>query len=147
MLLSRLPSRASALLGGRTARRAWSLAATSGEAMALEDQHCARTYAPLPFVVARARGSMTWSPEGVPRLDFLAAFSAVNQGHCHPALLAALAEQAGRLTLISRAFHADGLGAYARELCGAFGYERMLPANSGVEAWEVALKLARRLTL
>ena len=144
MLLSRLPPRACALLGGRAARRVWSLAATSDEAMALEDRHCARTYAPLPFVVARARGSMTWSPEGVPRLDFLAAFSAVNQGHCHPALLAALAEQAGRLTLISRAFHGDGLGAFARELCAAFGYERMLPANSGVEAWEVALKLARR---
>lgn len=87
---------------------------------------------------------MTYSPEGIARLDFLAAFSAVNQGHCHPALLAALSEQASRLTLISRAFHGDGLGAYARELCGAFGYERMVPGNSGVEAWEIALKLARR---
>ena len=64
---------------------------------------------------------MTWSPEGVPRLDFLAAFSAVNQGHCHPALRAALSQQASQLTLISRAFHGDGLGAYAAQLCAAFG--------------------------
>lgn len=77
---------------------------------------------------------MTWDPEGTPRLDFLAAFSAVNQGHCHPRLVAALQEQAGQLTLISRAFHSDRLGPYAKLLCETFGYQRMLPANSGVEA-------------
>ena len=99
-------------------------ASTSAEAIALESRYCARTYAPLPFVVARAKGCMTWSPEGVPRLDFLAAFSAVNQGHCHPRLLAALTEQASRLTLVSRAFHGDGLGAFARDLTAAFGQRR-----------------------
>ena len=138
-----LQRRVSSSSGGAPAaapRRAQS----SAEAMSQEDRWCARTYAPLPFVVSRARGCMTWSPEGTPRLDFLAAFSAVNQGHCHPALVSALAEQAGRLTLISRAFHGDNLGSFAGELCAAFGYERMLPANSGVEAWEAALKLARR---
>ena len=78
------------------------------------------------------------------RLDFLAAFSAVNQGHCHPRILAALAEQARRVTLVSRAFHGTTLGPFAELLCATFGYDRMVPANSGVEAWEVALKLARR---
>ena len=104
-------------------------ASTSAEAIALEDRYCARTYAPLPFVVARAKGCMTWSPEGVPRLDFLAAFSAVNQGHCHPRLLAALTEQASRLTLVSRAFHGDVLGAFARDLTAAARWERGRPPS------------------
>lgn len=116
----------------------------SAAAMASEDAHCARTYSPLPFVIARARGCMTWSPEGTQRLDFLAAFSAVNQGHCHPRILAALSEQASKVTLVSRAFHNTTLGPFAKLLCETFGYDRMVPANSGVEAWEVALKLARR---
>jgi ornithine--oxo-acid transaminase len=124
--------------------RASSSASSSAVAIASEDAFCARTYAPLPFVVARARGVDTWSPEGVRRLDFLAAFSAVNQGHCHPRVLHALETQARRVTLVSRAFHGTTLGPFAELLCGTFGYDRMVPANSGVEAWEVALKLARR---
>jgi len=112
--------------------------------MASEDAHGARTYSLLPFVIERAAGVDTWSPEGVRRLDFLAAFSAVNQGHCHPRILAALTEQAQKVTLVSRAFHGTTLGPFARLLCETFGYDRMVPANSGVEAWEVALKLARR---
>jgi len=117
---------------------------SSAAAIASEDAHCARTYAPLPFVIERASGCDTWSPEGVRRLDFLAAFSAVNQGHCHPKIIAALTEQAQRVTLVSRAFHGTTLGPFARLLCETFGYDRMVPANSGVEAWEVALKFARR---
>jgi len=116
----------------------------SAAAIALEDRYCARTYSPLPFVVSRAVGCLTYDPEGVSRIDFLAAFSAVNQGHCHPRILAALREQASRLTLISRAFHSDRLGPFAELLCGTMGYDRMLPANSGVEGWEVAVKLVRK---
>jgi ornithine--oxo-acid transaminase len=117
---------------------------SSASAIASEDAFCARTYSPLPFVVERALGVDTFSPEGVRRLDFLAAFSAVNQGHCHPRVLRALEEQARKITLISRAFHGTTLGPFAKLLCETFGYDRMVPANSGVEAWEVALKLARR---
>jgi ornithine--oxo-acid transaminase len=112
--------------------------------MALEDRYCARTYSPLPFVISRASGADTWSPEGTRRLDFLAAFSAVNQGHCHPRVLAAMNEQASKVTLVSRAFHGVTLGPFAKLLCETFGFDRMVPANSGVEAWEVALKFARR---
>lgn len=110
------------------------LVATSSSAISTEDLFCARTYSPLPFVIERARGVDTWSPEGVHRLDFLAAFSAVNQGHCHPRILEALAAQASKVTLVSRAFHGTTLGPFARNLCEAFGYDRMVPANSGVEA-------------
>ena len=132
------------------ARRATTLSvplcarASSASAISSEDAFCARTYAPLPFVISRARGVDTWSPEGVRRLDFLAAFSAVNQGHCHPRILRALEEQARKVTLVSRAFHGTTLGPFAALLCETFAYDRMVPANSGVEAWEVAVKLARR---
>ena len=112
--------------------------------MSLEDKYCARTYSPLPFVISRALGVDTWSPEGTRRLDFLAAFSAVNQGHGHPRVLAAMNTQASQVTLVSRAFHGTTLGPFAKLLCETFGYDRMIPANSGVEAWEVALKFARR---
>jgi ornithine--oxo-acid transaminase len=146
MMFSKATSERARALPPRLARASseWARAPSSATAMASEDRFCARTYAPLPFVIARARGCTTWSPEGVPRLDFLAAFSAVNQGHCHPRLLRAMSRQAARVTLVSRAFHGDGLGEFARELTSAFAYERMLPANSGVEAWEAAMKLARR---
>ena len=127
-----------------TASSARAASTASAAAIASEDRFCARTYAPLPFVISRAAGCMTWSPEGVRRLDFLAAFSAVNQGHCHPRILAALAAQASQVTLVSRAFHGTTLGPFAKLLCETFGYDRMVPANSGVEAWEVALKFARR---
>lgn len=126
-------------------RRAHSLSTlSSSESTVLEDRYCARTYSPLPFVISRALGCDTWSPEGTRRLDFLAAFSALNQGHCHPRVLAAMNAQASQVTLVSRAFHGTTLGPFAKLLCETYGYDRMVPTNSGVEAWEVALKFARR---
>ena len=144
LLLPALRSRALRAAAPLPRLAARGASSSSAAAIASEDAHCARTYSPLPFVIERASGCDTWSPEGVRRLDFLAAFSAVNQGHCHPRILAALTEQAQRVTLVSRAFHGTTLGPFARLLCETFGYDRMVPANSGVEAWEVALKLARR---
>jgi len=116
----------------------------SVEAMALEDRYGAHNYHPLPVVLSRGEGVYVWNPEGKQFLDFLSAYSAVNQGHCHPRLVAALRDQAGQLTLTSRAFHNDQLGPYAAYLCDYFGYERMLPMNSGAEAVETAIKLARK---
>lgn len=113
-------------------------------AMELEHEYGATNYHPLPVVIARAKGTEMWDCEGNRYLDFLSAYSAVNQGHCHPAIIAALTEQAQTLTLTSRAFHNDLLGRYAKFVCDYFGYERMLPMNSGVEACESAVKLARR---
>lgn len=112
--------------------------------MELENRYGATNYHPLPVVISRARGVEMWDCEGNRYLDFLSAYSAVNQGHSHPKIIEALTEQAGRLTLTSRAFHNDLLGPYAKFICEYFGYERMLPMNSGVEACESAVKLARR---
>lgn len=113
-------------------------------AMELEHEYGATNYHPLPVVIASAKGVEMWDCEGKRYLDFLSAYSAVNQGHCHPKIIAALTEQAQKLTLTSRAFHNDLLGQYAKFVCDYFGYERMLPMNSGVEACESAVKLARR---
>jgi len=113
-------------------------------AMELEHAYGATNYHPLPVVIAKAKGTEMWDCEGKRYLDFLSAYSAVNQGHCHPRIIAALTEQAGKLTLTSRAFHNDMLGQYAKYVCEYFGYERMLPMNTGVEACETAVKLARR---
>jgi len=112
--------------------------------MGLEAQHGAMNYSPLPVVLSRGLGAKVWDVEGKEYYDFLAAYSAVNQGQCHPRLVRALTEQAGRLALTSRAFHNDLLGRFAAKLTGTFGYDRMLPMNSGAEAVETALKLARR---
>lgn len=112
--------------------------------MELEHEYGASNYHPLPVVIARAKGVEMWDCEDKRYLDFLSAYSAVNQGHCHPKIIAALTEQAQKLTLTSRAFHNDLLGQYAKFVCNYFGYERMLPMNSGVEACESAVKLARR---
>ncbi|MBI1316778.1 ornithine--oxo-acid transaminase [bacterium] len=114
------------------------------EAIALEERYGAHNYHPLPVVLSRGEGVYLWDPEGRRYLDFLSAYSAVNQGHCHPRLVEVLREQAGQLTLTSRAFHNDRLGPYAAYLCDYFGYERMLPMNSGAEAVETAIKLARK---
>ena len=117
---------------------------TAQQSMALEDQYGAHNYHPLPVVLTRGQGAWLWDVDGKRYLDFLAAYSAVNQGHCHPRLVAVMQEQAGRLTLTSRAFHNDLLGAYEAYICDFFGYDRVLPMNTGVEAGETAIKLARK---
>lgn len=117
---------------------------TSAYAMELENEYGAHNYHPLPVVLQRAKGVEMWDCEGKRYLDFLSAYSAVNQGHCHPKIIQALTQQAQTLTLTSRAFYNDQLGLYAKYVCEYFGFERMLPMNSGVEACETAVKLARR---
>lgn len=117
---------------------------TSPLAMELEERHGAHNYHPLPVVLSRAEGIYMWSPEGDRYIDCLSAYSAVNQGHCHPRLVKALSEQASTLTLTSRAFYSDALGEYAKFITDYFGYNRVLPMNTGVEGGETALKLARR---
>ena len=119
-------------------------ASSSKVLMALEDQYGAHNYHPLPVVLARGEGVHLWSPEGKKYLDFLSAYSAVNQGHCHPKIIAALVEQASRLTLTSRAFYNDCLGPYEKFVTEFFGYERVLPMNTGVEGGETAVKICRK---
>lgn len=117
---------------------------TSQSAMELEDKFGSHNYHPLPVVLAKGEGIHMWSPEGERYIDFLSAYSAVNQGHCHPRIIKALVDQAQRLTLTSRAFHSDNLGIYCKYVTEYFGYQRVLPMNTGVEGGETALKLARR---
>jgi ornithine--oxo-acid transaminase len=112
--------------------------------IALEERYNAHNYKPLDVVIARAEGAAVWDVEGRRYLDFLSAYSAVNQGHCHPRIVRALVEQAHRVTLTSRAFRNDQLPLLAKELCELFGYEMMLPMNTGVEAVETAIKAARK---
>ena len=110
----------------------------------LEEKYGAHNYHPLPVVLTRGKGVFLWDVEGKRYYDFLSGYSAVNQGHCHPKIVAALVEQAQTLTLTSRAFHSDLLGEYSRYITQFFGYERVLPMNSGAEAVETAIKLARK---
>jgi ornithine--oxo-acid transaminase len=117
---------------------------SSAELIELENRYNAHNYHPLPVVLERGRGVYVWDVEGKRYYDFLSAYSAVNQGHCHPRLTAALTEQAQKLTLTSRAFHNNLLGEYAAFMTSYFGYERILPMNTGVEAVETALKLCRK---
>jgi len=112
--------------------------------IALEDQYNARNYKPLDVVLTRGEGVWVWDVEGRKYLDCLAAYSAVNQGHCHPRIVRAMVEQAPKLALTSRAFRNDQLPLLAKELCELTGYEMMLPMNSGAEAVETALKAARK---
>ncbi len=114
------------------------------ELMQLEDQYGAHNYHPLPVVLSRGQGVHLWDVAGRQYFDFLSAYSAVNQGHCHPRIIGALTEQAQRLTLTSRAFFNDRLGAAEQQLCQLFGYDKALLMNSGAEAVETALKLARK---
>ena len=109
-----------------------------------EDKYGAHNYHPLPVVLARGEGPFVWDVEGKRYYDFLSAYSAVNQGHCHPAIIRALTEQAGRLTLTSRAFYNAVLGEYEEYITKYFGYDKLLPMNSGAEADETALKLCRK---
>lgn len=117
---------------------------SSAELIELEDRYNAHNYHPLPVVLARGEGVLVWDVEGKRYFDFLSAYSAVNQGHCHPRIIQALVEQAHKLTLTSRAFHNNLLGVYAEFITQYFGYERVLPMNTGVEAVETAVKLTRK---
>ena len=117
---------------------------SSETAMALEAAHGAHNYHPLPVVLSRGEGVFLWDPEGKRYYDFLSAYSAVNQGHCHPEIVKALVDQASTLALTSRAFYNDSLGPYEKYITELFGYEMVLPMNSGAEGVETALKLARR---
>lgn len=117
---------------------------TSQRAIELEQKYGAHNYHPLPVVLSRGEGVFVWDVEGKKYYDFLSAYSAVNQGHCHPKILKALTEQAQKLTLTSRAFYNDVLGEYAQFITSYFGYDRVLPMNTGVEGGETAVKLARK---
>jgi ornithine--oxo-acid transaminase len=116
----------------------------SATAMELENQYGAHNYAPIKVVVAEAKGVHVWDPEGNKYYDFLSAYSAVNQGHCHPRIINALVEQAKKVTLTSRAFYNNRLGEYEKFITEYFGYDKVLPMNTGVEGVETAVKLARR---
>ncbi|KAG6302913.1 hypothetical protein E4U09_001566 [Claviceps aff. purpurea] len=113
-------------------------------AIKAENEYAAHNYHPLPMVFSRAKGVHVWDPEGRQYLDFLSAYSAVNQGHCHPELVKALTDQASRLTLSSRAFYNDVFPKWAEKIRDVFGYEMVLPMNTGVEATETAVKIARK---
>jgi ornithine--oxo-acid transaminase len=117
---------------------------TAAELVALEDRYGAHNYHPLDVVLTRAEGCWVWDMDGRRYLDCLAAYSAVNQGHNHPSILEALIEQAGRLSLTSRAFHNDQLGLFCKDLSEFTGFSRVLPMNTGAEAVETALKAARK---
>ncbi|MBK7105687.1 MAG: ornithine--oxo-acid transaminase [Ignavibacteriae bacterium] len=116
----------------------------SQDFMELEDKFGAHNYHPLPVVLAKGEGVFLWDVEGKKYYDFLSAYSAVNQGHCHPKIINTLIEQAKILTLTSRAFYNDALGPYEKYITEYFGYDKVLPMNSGAEADETALKICRR---
>ncbi|MBP7960836.1 MAG: ornithine--oxo-acid transaminase [Caldilineaceae bacterium] len=110
----------------------------------LEERYSAHNYHPLDVVIERAEGVWVYDVEGRKYLDFLSAYSAVNQGHCHPRIMAAMQAQMGKVTLTSRAFRNDQMGPFLQQLCGLTGYEMALPMNTGAEAVETALKAARK---
>lgn len=116
----------------------------AAEAIALEDRYGAHNYHPLPVVLDRGEGAFVWDVEGKRYFDFLSSYSAVNQGHCHPKITEALVDQAQRLALTSRAFYNSQLGRYEQFITSYFGYDKVLPMNSGAEAVETALKIARK---
>jgi ornithine--oxo-acid transaminase len=117
---------------------------TSAQAMELEDKYGAHNYHPLPVVLKKGEGAFVWDVEGKRYFDFLSAYSAVNQGHCHPKIVKALTDQAQVMTLTSRAFYNDQLGPYEKFVTEYFGYDKVLPMNTGAEADETALKLCRK---
>ena len=117
---------------------------SSQELIQMEDKYGAHNYHPLPVVLSKGEGVYVWDVEGKQYFDFLSAYSAVNQGHCHPAILKAMNDQAAKLTLTSRAFYNDMLGKYEHYITDMMKYDKVLPINTGVEAVETALKLARK---
>lgn len=120
------------------------LSANTQYYLELEEKYGAHNYHPLPVVLNKGEGVFVWDVDGKRYYDFLSGYSAVNQGHCHPSIIAALTEQAQHLTLTSRAFHSNLLGKYEQYITGYFGYDKVLPMNTGVEGGETAIKLARR---
>ena len=116
----------------------------SSDYIALENKYGAHNYHPLPVVLSRGKGASVWDVEGKKYFDFLSAYSAVNQGHCHPHIIKAMTDQAANLTLTSRAFFNDQLGRFEKYATEFFGYDKLLPMNSGAEAVETALKLCRK---
>ncbi len=114
------------------------------KAIELEDKYGAHNYHPLPVVLERGEGVIVWDVNGKQYFDFLSAYSAVNQGHCHPKIIAALIEQSKKLTLTSRAFYNDALGEYEKFVTSYFGFDKVLPMNTGAEGVETALKLSRK---
>lgn len=117
---------------------------SSTEAIALENQYGAHNYHPLPVVLSKGKGVFVWDVEGKKYYDFLSAYSAVNQGHCHPEIIEALTTQAQTLTLTSRAFYNDKLGVYEKFVSEYFGFDKVLPMNTGAEAVETAIKICRK---
>ncbi len=117
---------------------------TAQELIDIEDKYGAHNYHPLPVVLAKGEGVHVWDVDGKKYYDFLSAYSAVNQGHCHPKILKALYEQGQQLTLTSRAFHNNILGLYEKYITEYFGYDKVLPMNTGVEGGETAVKLCRK---
>ena len=117
---------------------------TSQDYIKLEEKYGAHNYHPIDVVIDRGKGVWVWDVEGKKYLDFLSAYSAVNQGHCHPKIIKALTEQAQKLTLTSRAFYNSVLGEYEKYITEYFGYDKVLPMNTGVEGDETAFKLARK---
>ncbi len=117
---------------------------SSQESMELEERYGAHNYHPLPVVIAKGEGAFVWDPEGNKYFDFLSAYSAVNQGHCHPKIVNALIEQAKELTLTSRAFFNNKLGEFEKFITEFFGFEMVLPMNTGAEGVETAMKLSRK---
>ena len=117
---------------------------SSAEAIELEERYGAHNYHPLPVVLSKGEGVYLWDCEGKKYFDFLSAYSAVNQGHCHPKIIQSLTNQASILTLTSRAFHNNILGEYEKFITDLFGYDKVLPMNTGVEGGETANKLARK---
>ena len=130
----------SVLQSQRTLRRA----ASSQQIFEKEGRYGATNYQPLEVALSRGKGLYLWDVEGRKYYDFLSAYSAVNQGHCHPKIIAALHQQSIKLTLTSRAFYNDCLGEFEEFACQLFGYDRLLPMNTGVEGGETANKLARK---
>ncbi len=117
---------------------------TSEEAISLEKKYGSNTYKPLPVVLSRGEGVFVWDVDGKKYYDFLSAYSAVNQGHCHPKIINAMVEQAQTITLTSRAFYNDKLGLYEKYTCEYFGFDKLLPMNSGAEGVEAAIKVCRK---
>ena len=117
---------------------------TSDAFISQEDKYGAHNYHPLPVVLKKGKGVYVYDVDGKKYYDFLSAYSAVNQGHCHPKIVDALIEQSQKLTLTSRAFYNDQLGPYEEYITKFFGYDRVLPMNTGVEGGETAIKLCRR---
>jgi len=120
------------------------LSVKSQQIIDLEDKYGAHNYHPLPVVLERGQGVFVWDVDGKKYYDFLSAYSAVNQGHCHPKIIQTLVEQSQKLSLTSRAFHNNVLGEYEKFITGLFGFDKVLPMNTGAEAVETAIKLARK---